>query len=255
MTSPAPTPASASLLPAQADALVFCEGLTLRYPDGTTALRDVSLALGAGLVGLVGANGAGKTSLLRVVSGLLAPSAGRVLVGGRGAVAHRIAHGIGSIPEGQRLPPYLTVAQFLAGLRRAAGSPPATKEETAIADAFALQDLAARPLPALSLGQRRRVELAAALIGDPDLVVLDEPTNGLDPLAMAALRRGLRDARRPGRLILVSSHHLDELQRIADWIVLMHEGRVVASEAAESLLARGDSLEQIFLHTAGLRDA
>ncbi len=233
------------------DDLLVSRNLELRYADGTAALRGVDLQLGDGIVGLVGANGAGKTTLLRLAAGLLAPSAGEILVGGRSAVAHRVAVGVGIIPEGAHLPPYLTVSAFLDGLRQAAGSPPPTAAEAAIAADFAIAELAARRLNALSLGQRRRVELLAALIGDPDLLLLDEPTNGLDPLAMAALRRGLLAAQRPGRLILVSSHHLDELQRIAGWIVLMHEGRIVGSEAAATMLARGGSLEEIFLATAG----
>lgn len=237
------------------DDLLVSRNLGLRYADGTAALRGVDLRLGDGIVGLVGANGAGKTTLLRLAAGLLAPSAGEILVGGRSAVAHRVALGVGIIPEGAHLPPYLTVSAFLDGLRQAAGDPSPTAAEAAIAADFAIRDIAARRLNALSLGQRRRVELLAALIGDPDLLLLDEPTNGLDPLAMAALRHGLLAAQRPGRLILVSSHHLDELQRIAGWIVLMHEGRIVGSEAAGTMLARGGSLEEIFLATAGGHDA
>ncbi|MBA3853276.1 MAG: hypothetical protein C0503_02615 [Gemmatimonas sp.] len=231
--------------------LLVCEDLQVVYADGTAALRGVHLTLGAGIVGLVGANGAGKTTLLRVLAGILAPSAGRALIGGRSAIAHRVAVGVGSIPDAARLPAYLTVEGFLDGLRRAAGSPGETAVEAEIRHALDIDGLAQRPLPALSLGQRRRVELAAALIGDPDLLLLDEPTNGLDPLAMTALRSGLRAARRRDRLIIVSSHHLDELQRIADWIVLMHEGRIVASEAAAAMLARGPSLEEVFMTAAG----
>jgi ABC-2 type transport system ATP-binding protein len=233
------------------DDLLVARDLWLRYADGTAALRGADLRLGDGIVGLVGANGAGKTTLLRIAAGLLAPSAGKILVGGRSAVAHRVALGVGIIPDGGQLPPYLTVSAFLDGLRLAAGAPAPTEAESAIAADFAIDELGARRLNALSLGQRRRVELLAALIGDPDLLLLDEPTNGLDPMAMAALRRGLLSARRPGRLIVVSSHHLDELQRLAQWIVLMHEGRIVGSESAATMLARGSSLEEIFLATAG----
>ena len=230
---------------------LVCQDLHVVFADGTAALRGVDLALGDGIVGLVGANGAGKTTLLRVMAGMLAPSAGTVLVGGRSAIAHRVAVGVGSIPDGARLPQYLRVGAFLDGLRRAAGSPSETDSEGEIRRALGIAELVERPLATLSLGQRRRVELSAALIGNPDLLLLDEPTNGLDPLAMTALRSGLLAARRPGRLIVVSSHHLDELQRIAEWIVVMHEGRVVASESAGTLLAVGSSLEAVFLATAG----
>lgn len=237
------------------DRLLVCHSLRVVFRDGTVALRDVDLTLGEGIVGLVGANGAGKTTLLQLMAGLLAPSAGSVLVGGRTAVAHRVAFGVGCIPDAAQLPPYMRVAAFLDGLRRASGSPAPTGSELAIQRALGVSDLASHALATLSLGQRRRVELCAALIGDPDVLLLDEPTNGLDPLAMTALRCGLLEARRRGRLIVVSSHHLDELQRIADWVVLMHEGRVVASEAAGTLLARGRSLEEVFIATAGAHHA
>ncbi len=236
-------------------AMLLCRSVTLRYPGGPHALHDISLALDDGIVGLVGANGAGKSTLLRVIGGLLAPSAGEILVGGRRPAAHRVAFGIGHITDAPRLPDYLRVGEFLAGLRAAAGQPRISGHERRLHDALAIDELLPRPLAALSLGQRRRVELAAALIGDPDVLLLDEPTNGLDPLAMSALRRALLEARRPGRLIIVSSHHLDELQRLASWIVLLHEGRVAASTAGEDLRTRGTTLEDLLLQTAGAGDA
>ncbi|MBX3133328.1 MAG: ABC transporter ATP-binding protein [Gemmatimonadaceae bacterium] len=228
--------------------LLSCRDLVHRYArDRAPALDGVTLALGDGIVGLVGANGAGKSTLLRCIAGLERHSSGQLLVRGLPAQAYRLQHGIGSIPERPYFPSYLTAAEFLTGMRQRAGSPVATEPEHELADSLGLAEIASYRLDALSLGQSRRVELLAALIGDPDLVLLDEPTNGLDPIALAALRRGILASHRPGRLILVSSHHLDELQRIVQRVVLMSGGKVSAELDAAALGDGGDAIERHFL--------
>ncbi len=228
--------------------LVECHDVTLTYRRGAVrALRELSVRIHPGVVGLVGANGAGKTSLLRLLSGELSPTRGRITIGGLNPGAYRSAFGYGSIPDQPRFPAYLTVGEFLTGLRDVCGAPAPTNAERALAEDLAIDDLRPRLLGSLSLGQKRRVELLAALMGDPDLVLLDEPTNGLDPLAVTALRRGLLASRRPGRLLLVSSHHLDELQRVADHVLILREGTLVGDHSADEVRAREESLESLFL--------
>lgn len=227
--------------------LLSCRDLTYRYSrDRAPALDGVTLGLGDGIVGLVGANGAGKSTLLRCIAGLARPTSGAILVRGLPSVEYRLRHGIGSIPERPFFPGYLTASEFLVGMRQRAGNPAATEAELALAESLALAELAGYRLDALSLGQVRRVELLAALIGDPDVVLLDEPTNGLDPIALAALRRGILASQRPGRLILVSSHHLDELQRLVERVVLMSSGRVSAELDAAELRDGSDAIERHF---------
>lgn len=228
---------------------------TLRYAGASRpALRGLTVRLGAGVVGLIGANGAGKTSLLRLLTDGVEPSHGSVRIAGQTPRAFRRAAGVASIPEHPVFPAWLTVTEFLDGLRALAGDPPPTAAEVALRSELALDSLGAQRLGTLSLGQARRVELAAALIGDPDLLVLDEPTNGLDPLAVAALRRAILEARRPGRLILISSHHLDELQRTVDRILALRDGTLVGDWSAADAKAAAGSLEALFL-AVGASDA
>jgi ABC-2 type transport system ATP-binding protein len=229
-------------------AVIECHDVSLTYRRGAVrALQHVDLRIQPGIVGLVGANGAGKTSLLRLLAGELSPTTGQIRIGGLAPAAYRLTRGFGSIPDQPRFPSYLTVGEFLDGLRRVCGTLALSDAERALAEDFDLGALEARLLGSLSLGQKRRVELLAALIGDPDLLLLDEPTNGLDPLAVTALRRGLLACKRPGRLVLVSSHHLDELQRVADHVLILSAGRLVGDHSADAVRQREESLESLFL--------
>lgn len=225
-------------------------GLRLAFSRGSiVALDGITLTLGTGVVGLVGANGAGKTTLLRCLSGALDPTSGSVRIGDVDARRYRHRRPIGFIPAQPRFPAYLTVAQFLDGLRQVSGNPPIADAERELRAAFDLHRLADRRLNTLSLGQSRRVEVVAALIGDPDLILFDEPTNGLDPIAMTQLRQGILASRRPGRCIVVSSHHLDELQRVAARVLFLREGRLDGDYGADELAAQGQSIESRFLST------
>lgn len=229
-------------------ALIHCHDVSLTYRKGTVrALQHLDLNIHSGIVGLVGANGAGKTTFLRLLAGELAPTSGHLTIGGLSPGAYRTTRGFGSIPDQPRFPAHLTVGEFLNGLRALCGATVSSAAEQELTADFGINDLEPRLLGSLSLGQKRRVELIAALIGDPDLVLLDEPTNGLDPLAVTALRRGLLACKRPGRLLLVSSHHLDELQRIADHVLILSEGRLAGNHSADDVREREESLESLFL--------
>lgn len=236
--------------------VVVLQDLRVAFSGGKlVALDGISIALRGGIVGLVGANGAGKTTLLRCVAGAQVPTSGSVSIGGVEARRYRQSGPIGFIPAQPRFPAYLSVAPFLDGLRRACGDPAMTECERDLASAFDLARLADRRLNTLSLGQSRRVEVVAALIGDPDLILFDEPTNGLDPIAMTQLRQGILAAERPGRCIVVSSHHLDELQRLASRVLFLREGRLVGDHAAAELAADGVTLEARFLSIEGAVNA
>jgi ABC-2 type transport system ATP-binding protein len=236
--------------------VVVLHDLRVAFGGGKlVALDGITVSLRGGIVGLVGANGAGKTTLLRCVAGAQTPSSGSVSIGGTEARRYRQQMPLGFIPAQARFPAYLSVAQFLSGLRQACGNPAITDGERDLASAFDLERLGDRRLNTLSLGQSRRVEVVAALIGDPDLVLFDEPTNGLDPIAMTQLRQGILAAERPGRCIIVSSHHLDELQRLASRVLFLKDGRLVGDHSAADLAAAGQSLEARFLSTEGTPNA
>ncbi len=205
------------------------------YGNGVVALDDVELEIGHGIMGVVGLNGAGKSTLLGILLGAIRPTAGTVRIDSMTPSEYRMRCRVGYIAESARFDGYLRVHEFLSGLAQLCGSDSYERFGT---DAFA-----GRRLRDLSQGQRRRVEVAAALVGGAGLLLLDEPTNGLDPLALRDLRDILHSLRRPGVSVLVSSHNLDELERVADRVVLMQRGRIAGVHTRAELLAEYGSFE------------
>jgi ABC-2 type transport system ATP-binding protein len=193
-------------------------------------VADLRLSVGAGeVVALVGLNGAGKTTLLKLALGMLRPDAGEVRIDGtplRRAPADAWAR-VGHFVDGPALYGELTVRQNLELAARMRGADVGVVEKS-LGD-FALGGLARRRVRHLSLGNRQRVGLAAALQHRPRLLILDEPGNALDPAGILLLRDLLLERRAAGAGVLVSSHHLDEVARIADRIVVMNRGRLIGS--------------------------
>jgi ABC-2 type transport system ATP-binding protein len=228
------------------------EDVSLSYrSDAPPALSEVSVMMTPGIIGLVGVNGAGKSSFLRLLLGTRQPTQGRVTIDGLTPETFRRRSAVGFIPEKPMFPVHLTVGEFLTGLREMMGAGGPTEAEESLAAAFDIAALLPIRLGQLSLGQKRRVEVMAALIGDPPLLLLDEPTNGLDPLAVTALRAGVLACKRDDRIIIVSSHHLDELQRIADRVVMLDHGKVVGSWDGHEAREQAGALESRFLSLAG----
>lgn len=205
---------------------IVCEGLTVDY--GRFRLGPIGLSLRPGITCLVGANGAGKSTLFRLLAGLESPMSGRVHGElGTASVPHS-ALGIGFMPQDVVLPPratsrqYLTYAAWLAGIKR--------RERAArVAQVLADVDLTRRadvPTAALSGGMRRRLGLAQALLGSPDVLLLDEPTVGLDPVQRAAMRELLR-AQAADRITVVSTHLVEDVRALADVVVVLESGTVV----------------------------
>ena len=199
-----------------------------RRLSGRAVLHDVSFSLRRDdVLGLLGVNGAGKSTTLAIVAGVLRPDAGRVKVDGKDVNDRTMRDRIGWVPESVPLWPELTVAESLDACGRLRGLPrPARK--TAIERELArleLTDVAQRLCGQLSLGQKRRVGLAQALLHEPDLLVLDEPGNGLDPVQAAQLRE-LIGKLSPKRGIILSSHDLAEVEAICNRVVILHAGRV-----------------------------
>lgn len=217
--------------------IIHLDRVTVSYPRApAAALNGVSLTLEPGIVGIVGPNGAGKTTLFRLLLGMVRGLEGAVTIDGMAPDAYRNAHPLGFIPEHPVFAEYLTVGEFLGGLHAMVSEAHGTRP---LESGFGVGELAARRLGELSLGQKRKVELVAAMLGEPLLVLLDEPTNGLDPLAVAELREAVLSLRAPDRLILIASHNLDELQRVVDRVVVLREGRVAGSWTREEALTDG----------------
>ncbi len=221
--------------------LVRTDGLTKRYP-GATALDDLSIDLPRGRIGLVGANGAGKTTTFRLLLGLTHPSEGTVEVCGLDVARDPIAvrSRLGYMPEHDCLPLDQSAADVVATFGELSGLPARAARQRAsdILDLVGLDEARFRPIGEFSTGMRQRAKLAQAIVSDPELVLLDEPTAGLDPAGrddMLALVARLGSF---GISVLMATHLLDDVQKVCDYVVMIDSGRLVVAGATESLLER-----------------
>ncbi len=201
-----------------------------RWYGNVVAVNDVSFSPGPGVTGLLGPNGAGKSTLLHLIAGLLRPSAGTVTVDGRPPYGDpEVFRRVGLVPEREAIPGFLTGREFVRLNADLQGLPaPAAAVDRALA-IVELAGAADRSLATYSKGMRQRAKVAAALVHDPPILVLDEPFNGMDPrqrLHMMDLLRALADA---GRTILFSSHILEEVERVAERVLVVVAGRLAAS--------------------------
>lgn len=192
------------------------------------ALANFSLTLSRGeVVGIAGPNGAGKSTLISLIIGFLTPTSGTVRIDGQSPREYVERTGVGYLPELPALPPRWTVREALVrravlGGRGAA----ATNRALEVSSQLGLDEHLRKQVRQLSKGNLQRLGLGQALLDDSDLLILDEPTHGLDPLWTQRFRELVATLRRPDRLILVASHNLDELERIADRVAIIHQGRL-----------------------------
>jgi ABC-2 type transport system ATP-binding protein len=215
--------------------VIATSGLTKRFAS-VTALDQLTVQVGTGVTGLIGSNGAGKSTLIRVLLGLMPATLGSAQVLGFDSATEgtRIRQQVGYMPEHDCLPPDVSATEFVVHMARMSGLPRAqARERTAdILRHTGLYEERYRPIGGYSTGMRQRVKLAQALVHDPKLVLLDEPTNGLDPVGrddmLALVRRIGRDF---GISVLVTSHLLGELERISDHVVIIDAGRLLRSSA------------------------
>lgn len=229
-------------------AVIELDGLTKCY-RGVTAVDGLTLALEPGRVtGFVGANGAGKTTTIRMILGLTRPTAGRATIDGHAyADITDPARSVGAMVDPHVFHPHRSGRNSLRVIARAAGIP-----ERRVDDVLDLVDLstqARRRTGGYSTGMRQRLALAAALLGDPATLILDEPGNGLDPQGIHWLRHLIRTMAAEGRTVLISSHLLAELAQTVDDVVIIDHGRLVTHQSMSDLLARahGRSLEDVYL--------
>jgi ABC-2 type transport system ATP-binding protein len=214
--------------------VIETSGLTKRY-DGITAVSDLNLRVEAGRVfGFLGPNGAGKSTTIRMLMALQRPTEGRATVLGLDAAADsvKIHRRIGYLPGDLELYPRLTGRQHIDWFARSRGGVDDLFMERLL-ERFAV--VADRPVRELSKGNRQKIGLVLAFMHKPELLVLDEPTSGLDPLMQHEFENLLRETIGEGRTVFLSSHELDEVQRIADRIAIIREGRLVAEDTVEGL--------------------
>ena len=226
-------------------AAIVIQGLTKRF-GSLVAVDDLSFEVAAGTVtGVLGPNGAGKTTTLRMLLGLVTPTAGTATINGR--PYHELdapKATVGAMLEAHGFHPGRTAANHLKVIATAAGLPLSRVDE--VLGEVDLADAAGRRVGKFSLGMRQRLGLAGALLGDPEVLVLDEPGNGLDPEGIRWLRGFLRRYAEAGRTVLVSSHALAEVSQTVDRVVIIARGRLVASSTLAELTQKGN-LEDVFL--------
>jgi len=204
------------------------DGLTIRIPAGSIA-------------GFVGPNGAGKTTTIRLLLGLVRPNAGSATI-----LGHPLTHPewylprVGALIEAPAFYPSLSGRTNLEVLARLGGHPRSRIDQ--LLELVELSDRVRDPVRTYSQGMKQRLGVAMALLPDPDLLILDEPANGLDPLGIIQMRDLLRRLREQGKTIFLSSHLLGELEQVADWLVMLHQGRAVFSGPAREFLDRHGEL-------------
>ncbi len=231
-------------------ARIDIEGLTKNF-GATRAVDDLSFEVGPGRVtGFLGPNGAGKTTTLRMLLGLVEPSSGRATIDGqlyRDLTDPR--RRVGAVLEASSMHPGRTGRNHLRVIQRASGLPESRVEETL--GLVELDDAADRRVGKYSLGMRQRLAIATALLGDPEVLVLDEPANGLDPAGIRWLRELLRGMAAEGRTIVVSSHMLAEVSQSVDEVVIIGKGRLLRKGALNEINDDGLDLEETFLELTG----
>ncbi|MEO8480407.1 MAG: ABC transporter ATP-binding protein [Gemmatimonadota bacterium] len=206
------------------------------------ALEDVTLEMRPGEVfGIAGPNGAGKSTLISLLMGFLSPTAGRVTIAGMAPRAFIESEGVGYLTELVNVPPQWHVPDALHRMARLAGVP-AGERAAQVKDVIGrlgLGEHVAKRIKQLSKGNLQRVGLAQAMLGDADIVILDEPTHGLDPLWTQRFRTIVTELRRPERIVLIASHNLDELESLADRVAILDHGRLqrIVDHATESTAA------------------
>jgi ABC-2 type transport system ATP-binding protein len=217
--------------------VIETHGLGKRYGEAIVAVDDLDLRVRRGEVyGFLGPNGAGKTTTLRMLLGLVRPTAGRAAILGEPPGASGGLARIGALVEGPAFYPYLTGRDNLRVLAGHAGVAPARID--AVLAEVGLTTRAGDRSATYSTGMKQRLGLAAALLKDPELLILDEPTNGLDPAGMAEMRQFIRAQAEGGRTVLLSSHLMGEIEQVSDRVGVIRGGRLIAEGTVEELRGR-----------------
>jgi ABC-2 type transport system ATP-binding protein len=238
------------------------EALSFRYPGpGETVLDKITLEIPAGgIFGLLGPNGAGKTTLISILAGQLRGATGTISSGGEPleALRRRRPHSLGLVPQEYAFYPMLTCAEnlrFFGAVQGLGGA--RLRERVAAAAAFArVESVLRRRAGRLSGGLKRRLNLAIGLLVEPEIVLLDEPTVGVDPQSRAFLLESIRSLAGAGRTIVYTSHYMEEVEAICDRVAIIDHGRVLVSGTLSEVIRGGKGLQELFMQLThrSLRD-
>ena len=237
------------------DAVIRVERLKKEFRQGfwmrrVLAVKDISFQVDRGdIFGFLGPNGAGKTTTIKMLTGLISPSSGRAELFGDAVPSRRALGRIGFLPENPYVYPYLTPAEFvvLCGRLSGLGMRAARDRTRQVLDQVGVAYAADRPVRRLSKGMLQRTGLAAALVADPELLILDEPMSGLDPIGRKEVRDLIVEERRRGRTIFFSTHILNDVESLCDRVAILRKGEVVVSGRIAELLRRDARRTEITL--------
>nr|WP_239578466.1 ABC transporter ATP-binding protein [Archangium primigenium] len=211
------------------------------WKPGHEALRGVDLAVPQGSAfGLIGPNGAGKTTFIKSILGIVQPTAGQVRVLGGSPEEPRIRARIGYLPERLHLPGSWQAPAFLATVARLKGLKPDAAAHRRLLERVGLGEAEGRRIGGFSKGMRQRLGLAAALVGEPELLILDEPTDGIDPMGRMEVRRLLQEEVKRGVTLFLNSHLLAETERVCDRVAILARGRILREGRLEELSSQGE---------------
>ncbi len=226
-----------------------------KYFGGTQALKDVSFEIQKGeIVGFLGRNGAGKTTLMRILTSYLPASSGNCMIDGKDVFKHSLAvrQKIGYLPENPPLYPNMTVREyvrFAAQLKDVPAKRISAQVEKVLNQCY-LRNVARKTISILSKGYQQRVGIAQAIVNDPQILILDEPTNGLDPVQIQRVRELIKNLEEE-RTVIISTHILSEIEQIAERVLIIKDGAIVADDTLSNLLCDEQgwrqSLEEVFL--------
>ncbi|MCS6999612.1 MAG: ATP-binding cassette domain-containing protein [Bacteroidota bacterium] len=218
------------------DVVVEVCGLTKFYRN-QAVVSDVTFRIGRGeIVGLLGANGAGKSTTLRAMVGLVKPSRGQVRLFGK-LLEPSLLRFVGALIERADLYPYLTAAEHIGLVSQLKGLKPTKAAMEQLLERVGLASVAHQHVRTYSYGMKQRLGLALTLVGEPELIILDEPLNGLDPEGIADTRRLITELQQEGRTVIVSSHLLAEVEQVATHLLVLHKGKLIAEGKIEQVLA------------------
>ena len=237
------------------DAVIRVERLKKEFRQGfwmrrVLAVKDISFQVDRGdIFGFLGPNGAGKTTTIKMLTGLISPSSGRAELFGDAVPSRKALGRIGFLPENPYVYPYLTPAEFvvLCGRLSGLGLGAARDRTRQVLDQVGIAYAADRPVRRLSKGMLQRTGLAAALVADPELLILDEPMSGLDPIGRKEVRDLIVEERRRGRTIFFSTHILNDVESLCDRVAILRKGEVVVSGRISDLLRRDARRTEITL--------
>ncbi|MCA1839709.1 MAG: ABC transporter ATP-binding protein [Actinobacteria bacterium] len=223
--------------------------LEKEYRSGVKALDGLNIAVASGeIFGLLGPNGAGKTTFVKCLLGLIEPTGGQILLNGKRPSHENARREVGFSPEIPHFPSFLTAIEVMRFHSKLIPADPNSRDEQlgALLEEAELRDVKQK-VGSFSKGMLRRLAMAQALIGEPTLLVLDEPTADLDPIGRRDVRNKLEALKSKGTTILLNSHLLSEVERLCDRVAVIHKGKLLAMGSVDELVPEGKDLESVFI--------